>query len=114
VPPWINRDILSPPALMQICRILGQAVEAAGNLDQERSANSCDPAMPASAKFASRTAFARRDLPLKLAKRQRNVQRQPSHGGGGVELPGDRHEGPLCWSDKLAESAKERSSGLLS
>src|ERR1700736_5666604 len=36
-------------------------------------------------------AFAR-DFPLELGKGQKDIQRQPPHAGGGVELLGDRHE----------------------
>jgi hypothetical protein len=33
------------------------------------------------------------DLPLELRKRQKNIQRQPTHRGRGVELLGDRDKG---------------------
>src|ERR1700730_12888941 len=32
------------------------------------------------------------DLPLELGEGQKDIQGQPSHAGGGVELLGDRHE----------------------
>src|SRR5580704_13338162 len=32
------------------------------------------------------------DFPLELGERQKHIQGQPSHAGGGVELLGDRHE----------------------
>src|SRR5580700_115330 len=32
------------------------------------------------------------DFPLELGERQEDIQRQPSHAGGGVELLGDRHK----------------------
>ena len=51
------------------------------------------------------------DLPLELRKRQQHVQREPAHGGRGVELLGDRDERHSCASNSstsLAKSASER------
>jgi hypothetical protein len=45
-------------------------------------------------------------LALELGKREQDIQRQPAHGGGGVELLGDGNEGhpvPVEGLDDLGE-----------
>jgi hypothetical protein len=41
------------------------------------------------------------DFALKPGKRQQDVQRQSAHGGGGVELLGDRDEGHTMLIEQL-------------
>jgi hypothetical protein len=48
------------------------------------------------------------DLTLELSKRQQDVQRQPPHGRGGVELLGDRDEGHTVLVEQLDEFCEVR------
>src|ERR1700730_2016260 len=46
------------------------------------------------------------DFPLELDEGQKNIQRQPPHAGGGVELLGDRHEGDAATVKAVDELGK--------
>ena len=48
-------------------------------------------------------------LPLELGKGQQDIQGQPSHAGGGVELLGDRDEGDAAASKTSTSLAKSES-----
>jgi hypothetical protein len=53
--------------------------------------------------------------PLELGEGQKDIQGQPSHAGGGVELLGDRHERDAAAVEDLDELGKieERARSLL-
>ena len=46
------------------------------------------------------------DFPLELGEGQQDVQGQPSHAGGGVELLGDRHERDAAAVEDIDELGK--------
>jgi hypothetical protein len=48
------------------------------------------------------------DVPLELGERQKHIQGQPSHAGGGVELLGDRHKRDAAAVKDLDELGKIR------
>src|SRR3984893_6178271 len=45
------------------------------------------------------------DFPLELGEGQKDIQRQPSHAGGGVELLGDRHKRDAAAVEDVDEPA---------
>jgi 2-hydroxy-4-carboxymuconate semialdehyde hemiacetal dehydrogenase len=46
------------------------------------------------------------DLALELSEGEEHVQRQPAHGGGGIELLGDRDEGDAARIEQLDDSGE--------